>query len=78
MGTGKLYMISIITQSLLLKIMIEYWNKENEIKLPTPTIIINSEHIFKSDFAIVDNLKEFHNIESYTLARDKEIIKVNK
>jgi len=78
MGTGKLYMISIITQSLLLKIMIEYWNKENEIKLPTPTIIINSEHIFKSDFAIIDNLKELHNIESYTLTRDKEIIKVNK
>ena len=77
MGTGKLYMISIITQTLLLRTMVDYWNKENEIKLPTPTIIINSEHIVKSDFAIIDNLKEIHSIESYSLTKEKAIIKVN-
>lgn len=76
LGGGKLYLIGIITQALLLKIMIEFWNKQSDIKLPPPTLLIDSGYIARTDFSIIENLKTIHGIESYTLTIEKSIEEV--
>ena len=76
LGGGKLYLIGIITQALLLKIMIEFWNRQSDIKLPPPTLLIDSGYIVRTDFSIIENLKAIYGIESYTLTIEKSIEEV--